>query len=435
MKAYCYPMMALLTVFLLAGGKIRAQWTSQTNPFGSGENAMVGQIQFVTASEGWISGKSNSLLHTLNGGNTWATVTPFPNDDQFSFSDPAYNLCFVNQSTGWIMKTMGTSVNDAHGAVVCFTKNGGLSWQKSIVTQNKGEIGYLLKFIDSTTGWVGVENVVDGSGKLFKTTDGGATWILTKAVIRKSDGVAMFDFVDKNTGWLLVVNDTPARFKISKTTDGGNIWVSQYVDNISNGVDTITGSGAIRFIDANTGFAVGPLGRILKTTNGGESWTKIDVGSIPNAYLKCIYMLDANKIWIGAGIPDDFGNSKSEVVIHTADGGASWSTESIGLTGAAFSIFFWDANTGWLTADKGFIGAYKNLTGVNTEAQTQPKVFAQNGKVIALNIAENCVVNIITSLGQTLKSVKSNGGQLIISDLPSGFYIVNTGKFSTKIVL
>ena len=49
-----------------------AQWRLQTNPLGTGSSAMVGKVQFVSATEGWIDAShSGSLLHTTDGGNSW----------------------------------------------------------------------------------------------------------------------------------------------------------------------------------------------------------------------------------------------------------------------------------------------------------------------------------------------------------------------------
>jgi photosystem II stability/assembly factor-like uncharacterized protein len=312
MKTNGFMVMVSFMVLMVLGGKTQAQWTFQSNPFGSGTNAMVGKVQFVSPSEGWISGEGKSLLHTTNGGSLWSIVTPFPNDALFSNSDPAVNLCFINSGTGWVLKTFGTGFNDAHGAVVYYTTNGGSSWQKTIITQNSGEIGFYLKFVDANNGWAGVGNLLTRTGNLYKTINGGVSWTLVNAV-PMTDEVTELDFVDKNTGWMVEVNDNPARFKISKTSDGGTTWTSQYLDNISNGVDTMTSSGAIQFTDVNNGWVVGPSSRIFRTINGGTTWTKMNAGIGSNAYHKCLFMLDANNIWIGADIPDASGESKSHI--------------------------------------------------------------------------------------------------------------------------
>ena len=51
-----------------------------------------------------------------------------------------------------------------------------------------------------------------------------------------------------------------------KTTDGGINWTTQTSGTTLNLYET-------SFPDVNTGYVVGEGGRILKTTNGGTTWT------------------------------------------------------------------------------------------------------------------------------------------------------------------
>jgi photosystem II stability/assembly factor-like uncharacterized protein len=68
-------------------------------------------------------------------------------------------------------------------------------------------------------------------------------------------------FSDANTGYAVGGMGT-----ILKTSDGGATWVIQ-----NSGITTYL--NAVVFTDANTGYAVGGLGKILKTINGGANWT------------------------------------------------------------------------------------------------------------------------------------------------------------------
>lgn len=113
----------------------QAQWTLQTNPLGTGQTAMLGKIQFVSATEGWIAcGSNGSLLHTNNGGANWNVVTPFPGDIAGNFSDPASSMSWVNSSSGWALKTLiseaGDIASNANGAVLYGTTTGGSSWTR-----------------------------------------------------------------------------------------------------------------------------------------------------------------------------------------------------------------------------------------------------------------------------------------------------------------
>ncbi len=372
MKTFMLSLTLLIAALMINVTTASAQWSYQVNPLtGTGDPTMVGKVQFVSSTEGWISANGPKLMHTLNGGATWNVVT-CTTDSVFSFSDPAVNLQFINASTGWVLKTLSTSstVNfaNAQGAVVYYTTNGGSTWSKSTIASGAGLIGVQLQFVDANNGFATVFNPTSNTGYLYKTTNGGATWSTVGSVLSGTDEVELFYFINATTGLSLKINDNPALFQISKTTDGGATWAAQYTDNTSHGIYTMESCGAMQFIDANNGWAVGPNSRIVKTTDGGKTWTPVtsSLTSGLNTYQKCMYAYDANHIWIGEDVPSSItGQTASHFLMHTADGGTTWAQDNISLSSSAFSLFFLDGSTGWLTGDdigsvtnKGVIAAY-----------------------------------------------------------------------------
>src|SRR5262249_12844303 len=69
-------------------------------------------------------------------------------------------------------------------------------------------------------------------------------------------------FVDASTG--TVVGDLGT---IVRTTDGGATWTQQRSG-------TTNGLLGVSFVDASTGTAVGEFGTIVRTTDGGATWTR-----------------------------------------------------------------------------------------------------------------------------------------------------------------
>jgi hypothetical protein len=127
----------LSVIGIMSPGVSNAQWTLQTNPLGSGDTAMVGKIQFVSPTEGWISAcNSGKLLHTIDSGTTWSIVSPFVSEISGNMADPAVNMSWTNQQHGWLLKTSGgtcaTSFNEtnSNGALLYRTINGGTSWSR-----------------------------------------------------------------------------------------------------------------------------------------------------------------------------------------------------------------------------------------------------------------------------------------------------------------
>ncbi|MFO0902462.1 MAG: ferritin-like domain-containing protein [Pirellulales bacterium] len=71
----------------------------------------------------------------------------------------------------------------------------------------------------------------------------------------------------------------------------------------------------IWFLDEFTGWAVNSDGTIIKTSDGGETWT-VQL-SAPGVYLRCIGFADAENGWVGT-------LSRNRRLFHTSNGGATW---------------------------------------------------------------------------------------------------------------
>lgn len=422
-------------------------WNAQTNPLGSGDGAMTGAIQFVSATEGWINATGGKLLHTTNAGSNWTVVTPYPNDTLSSISDPAFNMQFLNASTGWVMKTFGNlSLNSngnlqyypAKGAVVYYTTNGGSSWNKSIVALGSGVVGAQLQFVDASNGFASAFNVNTGTGMLFKTTNGGANWTQVGSNMQASDEVMLFSFVSATTGYFLTINDKPAKFNISKTIDGGLNWVPQYKDSVSHGVDTMTNCGNIKFIDANNGWAIGPNSRMVRTINGGASWTPVTSSYTNNlnAYQKSLFMYDATHVWVSADLPNAYGSPVSHIVMHTADGGSTWTKDANAFDYSVFSIFFYDLNNGWLTKDYGGIYAYANgQSGINSIATNRITVNSGYGKILLSGCSPGNKIQLYHISGRQIRNLTAESSTITISDISSGFYLLKTEDSVLKIIV
>jgi hypothetical protein len=103
---------------------------------------------------------------------------------------------------------------------------------------------------------------------------------------------------------------------------------------------------SVDFIDANNGWAVGNMGAIVHTTNGGATWTTQNSGT--EHALLSVAFLDANTGWAaGAG-----------TIVHTTDGGATWSSQFIAEQGSIRDLSFVDAGHGWAVGDNGTILRY-----------------------------------------------------------------------------
>ncbi len=77
---------------------------------------------------------------------------------------------------------------------------------------------------------------------------------------------------------------------------------------------------SVFFADAQTGWAVGHWGAILKTTDGGESWQLQRSAMERDQPLFSVYFADAKQGW-AVGL--------WSLMLHTTDGGANWVTQAL----------------------------------------------------------------------------------------------------------
>lgn len=151
------------------------------------------------------------------------------------------------------------------------------------------------------------------------------------------------------TEWLLAVSFPTAQTgyavgwsgTILKTTDGGLNWAKQ-----TSGSYNVLHS--VCFISASTGYVAGEYGTILKTTDGGNHWLDISPG-ISEALLS-IHFADANNGFAGGG-----------AFVSTPDGGASWPVYQPFTEEWFSSVFFLTADTGFAASNKGRI--YRTCNG------------------------------------------------------------------------
>jgi photosystem II stability/assembly factor-like uncharacterized protein len=147
-------------------------------------------------------------------------------------------------------------------------------------------------------------------------------------------------FADTNTG--TVVGDGGT---ILRTSDGGDTWTSQYRPTDDN-------LQAIAMPDPATATVAGSFNNvILRTTDSGASWTPLSSG-VKNT-LSGIWFTDPNTGTLVGG--QGACSPSISTILRTTDGGANWRQQPTGSNRALFSVFFIDANTGWAVGEAGTI--------------------------------------------------------------------------------
>jgi len=343
-----------LFFFFLATQICFGQWYPQN----SGTTKHLNKVQFVDANTGWAVGDSGLILYTSNGGADWTQQA----------SGTHHNLlavCFKGNNTGWAAGGTGEFWNP-DSAIIISTTDGGLNWVQQVSI--KGNF-YDLCFINENVAYV-VGYGENSSGQIkpiiTKTTNCGLSWSHNFPDLDVSS-IYSIKFAESNIGWIIGLrgNIQGAYSIITKTTDNGATWFEQ---------DTLSGKAKVSCFDTNFAVAVseapafGWIGEITKTANGGIDW--ITVVSEPDWNYYDLSIISSEIITV-VGVK--WGQGR---ILRSTDSGQSWTNQNIDSVPPLNGVSFIDDNIGWVVGDNGGILHKTNggVTFIDNEP-TQPTDF------------------------------------------------------------
>jgi photosystem II stability/assembly factor-like uncharacterized protein len=213
---------------------------------------------------------------------------------------------FADQNTGWVVGSNG---------IILKTVNGGDNWTE----QNSGTnvTLYTITGLNQNTLFVG-----GGSRTLLKSTDGGTTWTsYTLDIIPEPNAfIAKIKVFDQNLMYVLAVYSTTVG-RIYKTTDGGNSWTQLYANTTNNLND-------FDFASPNVGVAVGRNVGTLFYTTDGTNWNQAPTPSLggfnyTRSDVRAVRMLDVNTA-VAVGWGSFAAGLQPSIHLRTTNGGANW---------------------------------------------------------------------------------------------------------------
>lgn len=265
-------------------------------------------VDFADSLNGFAVGDSGTLLETTDGGNTWLSY----------YSGTLLNLADVEASDA------NHAIAVGQGGLILRTTDGGITWdvRPSGITTQINSLAYPT---------IDIAVAVAKEGYFLKTTNGGDSWhfqqtfrgetqnrismldawrgvtIATPSFWRRSDnGFDTIPYPDHMKEWpykqnndiILLSGDTAIAV-------GASGWIIRSTQVFSgptqfnfSGVDSPTDKTlkAIDFINMGTGIVVGENGAIIRTTDGGITWTGGE-SSGTGDHLNDVKYLDTNHIW------------------------------------------------------------------------------------------------------------------------------------------
>ncbi|KAI1385605.1 oxidoreductase [Hypoxylon trugodes] len=264
----------------------------------------------------WVAGTSGTVLRTVDGGRTWASVGP-------PLSDEDATLEFRDVEAWSADRAVILSIGEGNSSRVYLTSDGGASWEQTFTNEEPTAFYDCIAF-ESPRHGMAMSDPVDGKVRLIETHDGGASWDIVDsgdmppAREGESGFAASGTCLTTTAGRWYIGSGGVEPGRVFRSADGHHWDVSN--TSIAGG----DGSGvfSVQFRDAKNGIAVGgnysfPTGVIDNaawSNDGGKTW--IPSTSFPGGYR-------SGSTWVPGlyNIALAVGPTGSDL---TLDGGRKW---------------------------------------------------------------------------------------------------------------
>lgn len=359
------------------------------------------------------------ILRTTNGGLTWDSV----------YSERL--LPGKNPIPTYVSVTMPTRTNAmvvADSGLVIRTTDGGATWRRDRIA-GKATVQWIA-MPDSMHALVGLRAAPNS---LMATSDGGETWRSVDLPAR----VRSFGIIDLAT-------PTPSTFIVSlglfphnsiiRSDDRGENW-REYTDALPD-----TTQCTLSFVDSLTGWAAGFIytgvreiqrAVIAKTIDGGATWTRQFDSVAGRRYgLSDIAFMDADSGLAVGGVG---------TVLRTTDGGGHWAEEPTDINGLhVLHVAYPKGSHGIIVTTLGLVALPEDLvSGVDIMAHDPatmllafPNPVPRSARLhVRLSDASHGAARmaLATTLGQVVRSVDLPDGTeatLDLAGLPGGAYLL-----------
>ncbi len=207
------------------------------------------------------------LFVTNDGGST------FDSSQTMFTSEWFLDMHFPTDQVGYVC---GGSNFGLYTNIIAKTVDGGANWSSLTHDEYNGYSFNRIRFVTADIGFVAGDVDV-----FLKTTNGGVTFEQIDFQLPELNNVRDIQF-DGNTGYVCTravsnLNNDDYIYRILKTTDLGASWSILYADTVFDSVYTTDrGVNGIRFM-GQLGMACGNNGLLLRTEDGGISWTETAV--------------------------------------------------------------------------------------------------------------------------------------------------------------
>ncbi len=232
-------------ILLLSGCREPSGWERITLPTTDGIHA----LEFINNSTGWaLTYGTGLILKTTDAGKNWEVCSRL---------DSAYyeRIQFTGRSHGWICGEKNS---------IYKTEDGGKTWaSQSVKIEGFRFYFYSMYFRNSQEGTLGgmkMDLHKNRTNILLTTTSAGKSWIKTEN--NPPLFVMDMEYLDNDLAFVCGENS------IYRTTDGGKTWQMVYTQDLAR-----EGFRDLYFTDRRYGFAVNAKGDVIRSSDGGHTWS------------------------------------------------------------------------------------------------------------------------------------------------------------------
>lgn len=267
----------------------------------------------------------------------------------------AYSMCFTSSTTGFVQK------ENRH---ILKTTDGGLTWKtvlEAVDFNAKNKVGGIT-FPDENTGyaWFTIDSYSDF--RLYKTTNAGESWTAIDTIAGPGTISGDIAFFDANTG----VIAGPKRWLV-RTSNGGATWDTVKINNVPSNIAS-SDFEDLFILDNSHAWAIGEK-VILFSSDKGLNWNYVDHGvkNIDSSFYAVSFYNDKLG-YIGC---------YDGAILKTTDGGKTWSADlKFKDIYRFYSSAFNENGEAFLGTSNGVILSDKQFVGVNEEKASLPMAFS-----------------------------------------------------------
>ena len=367
----------------------------------------INDLAVISPEEIWIApgnspGHIARLYHSVDGGETWTSVTLGENNN----SNGVIKLDFFNSLQG---RALGNYR-------MYSTNDGGQTWTNSYTNLYNYEI-----CSQQDIAWINHDTAIYvGYGPLIgKTEDEGLT--TENMMIGNIYPLQSVYFIDSLKG--VAGGRKTAGVYISYTEDGGYTWNEADVDvpffQFSyNRIDDI------HFRDQLNGWATSYSNVLYKTMDGGQSWNAHPT-ELPDITFNFIHSFSANNIW---------GFSKNGKIIRSNDGGSSWTSQTIFNTNSInLRPVFTDSLHGFIAVvSQSSPATHRLMKNTNGGSYWQDIYTCSNGiEILAFHFADS-LHGIVSLSDKSLLFTADGGENWEVSEFNPPYFISYIKMFDSQ---